>query len=135
MRFIPTRVHAILDYLMGIVLIAVPWALGFAETNMGENGAATWVPVIIGAGMILAALMTDYEYGAVSLISMRTHLGIDIAAGILLAASPWLFGFYELVWIPHLVLGLAEIGAGLTTKTTPTNVPMHAGGRREAAAR
>lgn len=131
MRFISTRVHGILDYLMGIVLIAAPWALGFGETNLGENGAEAWVLVLIGAGMIVAALMTAYEYGVVNVISMRTHLGIDIAAGILLAASPWLFGFYEQVWIPHLVLGVAEIGGGLTTKTTPTSVPTSGGARRE----
>lgn len=135
MRFIPTRVHGILDYMMGVVLIAAPWVIGYAEADFAANGPATWVPVIIGAGVIIAALMTAYEYGVVNIINMRTHLGIDVAAGILLAASPWLFGFAEVVWIPHLVLGLVEIGAGLMTETTPSSVPMRAGARRETGAR
>lgn len=31
MRVIPTRIHGVLDYLMGIVLIAAPWVLDFAD--------------------------------------------------------------------------------------------------------
>ena len=118
MRVIPTSVHGVMDYLMGIVLIAAPWLLGFAE-----NGAETWVPVIIGAGMIAGAMITNYECGVVGIISMSTHLTMDVLAGILLAASPWLFGFAEEVWIPHLVLGVVEVAAGLMTQTTPSRTP------------
>lgn len=115
MRFIPTRIHGMLDYAMGILLIAAPWLFGFAD-----GGAETWVPVILGAGALLYSMMTDYELGAVRTISMPTHLWLDAAAGLLLAASPWLFGFSDLVWAPHLVLGLLELGAALMTKKTPS---------------
>jgi hypothetical protein len=63
--------------------------------------------------------MTDYEVGAVRKVSMRTHLTIDLISGALLAASPWIFGFADYVWAPHLILGLAEMGASLMTKTVP----------------
>ena len=49
---------------------------------------------------------------------MAVHNLIDIAAGALLAASPWLFGFADNsanVWVPHVVVGLAAIFLGLTT--------------------
>ena len=114
MRFIPTRVHGIADYAMGGLLIVAPWLLGFAA-----GGAETWVPVILGFGAIGYSLFTDYELGLVRRIPMRTHLGLDAASGAVLAASPWLFGFAELVYLPHLILGLLEIGAALTTRTTP----------------
>ena len=114
MRFIPTAVHGVMDYLTGVLLIAAPWVLGFAD-----GGAETWVPVILGAGAILYSLLTDYELGAVRMLSMPVHLGLDAASGLVLAASPWLFGFDERVWLPHLVLGLVEIGAALTTQTHP----------------
>ena len=116
MRFIETKTHGYLDYLMGIVLIAAPWILGF-----DRGGAETWVPVILGASMILLSLMTDYELGASRMISMRTHLTIDLLSGALLAASPWLFGFADYVSTPHLILGIAEMGAALMTKTHPSN--------------
>lgn len=50
---------------------------------------------------------------------MPAHLGLDIAGGVLLAASPWLFGFASLVFWPHLIVGLFEIAAGVMTRTAP----------------
>jgi hypothetical protein len=114
MRIIPTRIHGVLDYLMGVVLIAAPWLLDFAD-----GGPEQWVPVILGAGTIVYSLLTRYELGVARIIPMPVHLWIDLAAGILLAASPWLFGFSDEVWAPHLILGLLEMGASLMTRTTP----------------
>ena len=54
---------------------------------------------------------------------MPAHLGLDIAGGALLAVSPWLFGFAGLVFLPHLVIGLFEIAAGLMTESRPRYDP------------
>ena len=115
MRFIGTKTHGYLDYIMGALLIAAPWIFDF-----NRGGAETWVPVVLGAGVILYSLLTDYELGASPQISMRTHLMLDLVGGILLAVSPWLFGFADYVWGPHLIFGLLEIGAALTTDRTPS---------------
>jgi hypothetical protein len=114
MRVIPTRVHGIVDYLMGIVLIIAPWVFDFAD-----GGPEQWIPVILGAGTIVYSLMTNYELGVMKVLPMSTHLAIDLVAGILLAASPWLFGFSDEVFWPHLILGILEIGAALMTQTRP----------------
>ena len=119
MRFISTRVHGVLDYLMGMVLIAAPWMLGFAD-----NSAATWVPVLLGVGTIIYSLFTDYELGVFRGISMRGHLWLDALSGIFLAASPWLFGFSDRVSTPHVVLGVFEVIAALTTRTVPGSLPV-----------
>ena len=116
MQVIPTRVHGMMDYMIGALLIAAPWLFGF-----DRGGAETWVPVALGASVILYSLMTDYELGAVRVLPMGTHLMLDLMSGILLAASPWLFGFADYVWMPHLLLGLFEIGAALTTQKVPTH--------------
>jgi hypothetical protein len=120
MRFIETKTHGYLDYMMGALLIAAPWIFDF-----DRGGAETWVPVILGIAMIGLALLTDYEMGASRKISMRTHLMIDLISGALLAASPWLFGFADYVWEPHLILGILEIGAALTTKLHPADERNH----------
>lgn len=112
MRFIPTRLHGILDYLVGALLIAAPWLL-----NFNRGGAETWVPVVLGVGALLYSVFTDYELGLVRRLSMSTHLGLDAASGLLLAVSPWLFGFSGVVFWPHLILGIFEVLAALTTKT------------------
>ena len=115
MRFLPTRVHGYLDYIVGALLIAAPWLFDFAA-----GGAETWVPVILGAAAILYSLLTDYELGLSKTISMRTHLMLDLLSGIVLAASPWLFGFADYIWEPHLIFGLFEIGAALVTRRDPS---------------
>lgn len=114
MRILPTYIHGVMDYGMGLLLIAAPWIFQFAE-----NGPETWIPVVLGAGAIAYSLFTDYELGAVRALSMPVHLGLDAASGALLAVSPWLFDFADKVWIPHLVLGLVEVGTALVTQTHP----------------
>ena len=121
MRFLSTRVHGAADYFMAVLLIAAPWLFGFAE-----GGAETWVPVIIGIGAIAYSLVTAYEMGVVSAIDMKTHLVMDMAAGLVLIVSPWVFGFADYVWIPHVIFGALEVGAAMVTQTTPTRVPRSA---------
>ena len=114
MRFIPTRFHAPLDYVVGVALIAAPWIFQFSE-----HTAATVVPIVLGIGLIAYSLVTNYELGVWKVAPMAVHNLIDIVAGAVLAASPWLFGFADEsanVWLPHLVVGLAAIFLGVTTK-------------------
>jgi hypothetical protein len=113
-RFISTRAHGVIDYLMGALLIVAPYLLNFADST-----AAPWVLQIVGAALIGASLLTDYELGIMRMIPMPIHLGLDVAAGMLLVVSPWLFGFADRIWLPHVIFGLAEIGVGLMTRTVP----------------
>jgi len=111
MRFISTAVHGVLDYVMGAVLIASPWIFNFAD-----RGPAMYMPIIVGAAVIVYSLFTRYEAGLVDVIPMRIHLWLDGLGGALLAASPWLFGFADEVFWPHLLFGLAEIAAAACTE-------------------
>ena len=83
MRLISTRVHGILDYSTGLLLMVAPLLLGFSV-----DGGETWVPVILGAGAILYSLFTNYELGAVRQIPTPVHLGLDAMSGLILASSP-----------------------------------------------
>jgi hypothetical protein len=114
MKLIPTSVHGVIDYIVGLLLMAAPWLLGFAV-----GGAETWVPVALGAGALVYSLLTSYELGLMRVISMRTHLMLDAMSGVLLASSPWVFGFSEYVYLPHVAFGLFEILAAAVTRTLP----------------
>jgi len=114
MRFIPSRVHGMIDYATGLLLIVAPYLFGFAD-----GSAAQYIPQAIGAGILVMSLFTDYELSLSRVIPLPAHLGVDVLGGILLAASPWLFGFADRVYWPHLIVGLAEIGVGLMTRTVP----------------
>jgi len=116
MRFVPTWIHGIADWLLGILLIAVPYILGFAR-----GGAETFVPVALGITGLIVTFFTNHEYGIVRKIPMIGHLWVDGFAGILLAASPWIFGFADTIWIPHVVLGVTEFVASLVTETVPSD--------------
>jgi hypothetical protein len=110
-----TFLHGIGDYIGGIVLILAPYLFGFAT-----GGIAQWLPMILGAVVIVYSLFTDFELGVVRVIPVRLHLIFDGIGGLFLAASPWLFGVSSEVFLPHLIFGILEIGASLTTKTTPS---------------
>jgi drug/metabolite transporter (DMT)-like permease len=111
---LPTRIHGMLDYLLGALLIASPWIFGFAD-----NEAARWVPVVLGAGVLLYSAFTDYEMGAVKKLQMPAHLLLDALGGVLLAVSPWMLGFDDRVWMPHVVLGVVEVVTAAITNTVP----------------
>ena len=80
LRFIPSRVHGMLDYVVGVLLILAPFVLGFAD-----GGAALWTPILIGAGLLVASMLTDYELGLVRAIPMTAHLWLDVLAQLELA--------------------------------------------------
>jgi hypothetical protein len=114
MRFIPTKFHAPLDYIVGAALIASPWIFSFSDTT-----APTVVSIVLGIGLIAYSLITNYELGVWKVAPMAVHNLIDIVAGAFLALSPWLFGFADdpaNVWIWFVVVGLAAVFLGLTTK-------------------
>jgi hypothetical protein len=111
MRFITTKVHGVLDYLTAVLLIAAPWLFGFADGKIDQ-----WISVIIGLMIFMLSFLTDYELGFIKSIPMRIHLVIDMIVGLVLALSPWLFGFANDVYVPHLVAGGLGFVAGIVTK-------------------
>ena len=111
---LPTRLHGLLDYLGALILIGMPWTNGFTQYTW-----APWIMFIMGIGVMLYSLFTRYEWGYAGLISMRTHLWLDIISGLILVISPWAFGFSSHVYEPHVITGAVMIGIALITRTKP----------------
>lgn len=121
MKVIPTRVHGVLDYIVGVALIFAPLLFGFSDLG----GAAVMVPIVLGVALILYSLLTRYELGVFKVLPMKYHLVIDFVAAAFLALSPWLFGFADQTWnawVPHLIVGLAVIVVVVLSKTEPEMV-------------
>jgi hypothetical protein len=119
MKFISTKVHGFFDYGTAVALFAAPFLFGFADLG----GASVWVPWIIGAMILVQSLMTRYELGVVKVVPMSMHLMLDYGAALLLAISPWIFGFVDEsvnVWLPHLVVGAGYFLISLMTETEPS---------------
>jgi hypothetical protein len=106
--------HGILDYILSIILLSSPWLFGFSR-----NGAETWIPLIIGGSAVGYSLFTNDELGVMKLLPMGTHLTIDFLSGLFLVLSPWLFAFADVVYWPHVILGILEAGLALITQRIP----------------
>ena len=117
-KFIPTKVHGALDYIVAIALLFAPMIFGFSQVG----GAAVIIPIVLGIGLFLYSLFTKYEWGAIRVLGMPYHLIFDVLASLFLAASPFIFGFYTEalnVWLPHVVVGLTVILVVIFSKTQP----------------
>lgn len=112
---INTRIHGILDYLVAIFLIIAPWLF-----DLLNSGIATWLPMAMGGVILVISMITAYEVGAARVIPMKTHLIIDLFIGAFLAASPWIFGFDEQIYLPHVIVGGGIFLIAILTSGTPT---------------
>jgi hypothetical protein len=87
---IPLNLHAALEPLMAVVIIAAPWIFRFSATD-----SATAICVLVGIAMLLVGSMTDWRMSLVRLIPLRGHLMGDLALGAVLVLSPLIFGFAD----------------------------------------
>lgn len=87
---IPLNVHAMLEPLMAVLIIAAPWIFGFSETT-----SATAICVIVGVTMLLVGSMTDWRLSLARVIPLRMHMMGDLLLGAVLLLSPLVFGFAD----------------------------------------
>ena len=117
-RFVPTAVHGVFDYVGAIGLIASPSIFGFADLG----GIAVFLPIVLGAGLLLYSLVTDYKLGipGVKFIPMSVHLTVDFVAYAFLALAPFLFGYSNEgvnVWLSQVIAGVAVMLLVLVSQT------------------
>ena len=87
---IPLNLHAALEPLMAVVIIAAPWIFGFSDTD-----SATVICVLVGVAMLLIGSMTDWRMSLMRLIPLRMHMAGDLALAAILLLSPLVFGFAD----------------------------------------
>ena len=118
MKFISSKAHGVLDYIVVVALFFAPIIFGFQAVG----GAAVVVPMILGIILMIYSLLTQYELGVFKLIDFQYHLAIDILAAVFLAVSPFLFGFIDQapnVWLPHILVGIAVVFVVFFSKPVP----------------
>jgi hypothetical protein len=109
MRFIPTMFHGIADYLVGLIVMSLPFFLDLA-------GTPRMVLIALGIIVIGYSLMTDYELGAVRFLRIRFHLLLDALFGGALLISPWLLSFPVNTRWPANVIGILALILAVTTQ-------------------
>jgi hypothetical protein len=86
---LPPIVHGLLDYLVGVTLVAAPFALDF------EEGTATGASVALGVALLIVAASTDLPTGLVHSIPRALHVLLDYAIALALVAAPFVLGFSD----------------------------------------
>ena len=117
MKIIDTKTHGYMDYIMGLFLLASP-----SLFSLNLNAIESTVFYVVGVTALIYSLLTNYELGFLKIIPMKGHLALDVFSGLFLAASPWLLDFSHIVFTPHFVLGLIEIGTALLTTSKSRRV-------------
>ncbi|MGH1493520.1 MAG: SPW repeat domain-containing protein [Acidimicrobiales bacterium] len=118
-RFLPQKIHGILDYAVALTLIAIPFILNFRQ----DSEFAHWLSVAAGVGLFLYSLATDYSVGVVSAISIRQHLTLDFAAGALFVGLAAVANFSGEAAVFYGVIGAAVLAVVAVTELEPTPQP------------
>lgn len=84
---IPLSVHVLLEYGIGVLTILSPFLLSF------DDEAAQIVAVLIGAGILVLAVVSDAPTGLARTLPNASHVVIDYVLGLLLLVAPFVFGF------------------------------------------
>lgn len=100
---LPPLVHGLLDYLVGIALIAVPFAVGFDE------GAATAASVALGVVLLIVAASSDLPTSFVHSIPRALHVMLDYAIAVALVVAPFLLGFSDDATAAPWLIGLGVV--------------------------
>jgi hypothetical protein len=87
---IPLNLHAALEPLMAVVIVAAPWIFGFSDTD-----SATVICVLVGVTMLLVGSMTDWRMSLMRVIPLRMHMAGDLVLAAILLLSPLVFGFAD----------------------------------------
>ena len=86
----PLNIHAMLEPLIAVVIIAAPWIFGFSEIE-----TATVICVLVGVAMLTAGALTNWRLSLLRLIPLRMHLIGDLTLAMVLLLSPLIFGFAD----------------------------------------
>jgi hypothetical protein len=115
MRFIPTSVHGAIDHVVGPTLVLAPTLLKLGRTSPEGITAEA-----VGGVEAMYSNITDYELSMKNVVPMKVHLVLDAIGGATLAIVPQLTGARrrgKKHWLPHLAIGVMEIGLAAMTQT------------------
>lgn len=110
MRWISTRAHAIVDFALGILLLAVPSLFG-----MPWGSQYSWFAAALGVAILVYSLATAYEWGLFKKLPVGAHLVLDALVGLAFIAAPWVLAMPPENIIPLTVIGLIVLAMAVMT--------------------
>lgn len=86
---VPLSLHVLIEYGIAILMMVAPFLLSFDAT------AAKLVSVLVGAGVLVLALMTDAPTGVARSLPVPSHVVLDYVLSLFLIVTPFVFGFSD----------------------------------------
>jgi hypothetical protein len=80
-------IHVLIEYGIGLLTILAPFLFSF------DDSAAKVVSVLIGAGILVLAVVTDAPTGLSRSLPAASHVVIDYVLALLMILVPFVFGF------------------------------------------
>jgi len=113
---IPLNVHAALEPVIALVIIAAPWIFGFSDADDAKA-----VCIAVGAIMLIAGSMTDWRISLARVIPIRTHMMTDLLLAAVLILSPFVLGFSDHGGATRftVIAGVLEALTALATRWDP----------------
>lgn len=112
---LPLRIHNVIDYLTGALLIVAPWFFGFADVS-----PARALFLVSGFALLAYSLLTNYYFAVVRWIPLGAHMTLDTVLGLLLILAPALFEYRGLLsegpYVAHVAIGLGLVGLVALTR-------------------
>jgi hypothetical protein len=81
--------HAIVEYLVAVLLIASPFLFGF------ESDAATALAIVAGVALLALTASSDLPASLAKMVPPGIHVAVDLVLAALFVAAPFLFGFVD----------------------------------------
>lgn len=109
---ISVRLHETAEPFFAIVLIAMPWILGFDDSSDAKT-----VSIAAGILVLVIGMLTRWRLSVAKIIPQRTHGMLDIGLGVLLILLPFILGYTDETggMVFHIVMGLGLITSGALT--------------------
>lgn len=85
---VPLAVHGLLEYGIGVLLIASSSLFSFEKTPRA-------VGILLGAIVLVHAAVSDLPTALMRRLPLDSHVVIDYVIGVVLVASPFIFGFSD----------------------------------------
>jgi hypothetical protein len=129
---LPLRIHAAIEPLIGIILIAAPWIFGFSHTN-----DAKVLCIVLGILVIIGGALTDWRVSIARIIPIRVHFMWDLAIALVLIIAPFVLGYSDQGGATRfsIIAGVLEAIAALSTRwDTREAAPAHPADRHGHAA-
>ena len=112
---VPLSVHGLIEYGEGVLSIAAPFLFSF------ESDGATAVSVLLGAGILVLAVVTQAPTGVVRSLPLASHVVIDFVLVLFFLAFPFVFGFSDdsAAVAYFLVVGIGHMLMSVMTRYGP----------------